>query len=256
MPPWTSFELLDDVPEAKSARSTSAVFSPREMASSAHPTPVMPPPMTSTSNSSSPSRRSASARSKGGGGGTTPGYRPVRSGPLALDRAVTGSASHDRAGRPVVGDHGVPGSGPRLEAADEVGGVVPRGHQGLGDPGRSGAGAADHHEEAPLGDLALAGRQLAHRDPLRAVDVPGAPLVGLPHVEDGGFGVGIEAGPGLVDGEGRDPIGHGPILASTDTPPPYRKIFTRSRSTRASADTTMEGGRVGAARQSKGDPRM
>ena len=65
MPPWTILEDFDDVPEAKSPFSTSAVLSPRLAASSATPAPVTPPPMTSTSNSSSARRRSASSRRKG-----------------------------------------------------------------------------------------------------------------------------------------------------------------------------------------------
>ncbi len=48
------------MPLARSRRSTSAVRSPREAASSATPAPVMPPPMTSTS-SSSPAMRAMSA---------------------------------------------------------------------------------------------------------------------------------------------------------------------------------------------------
>ena len=65
MPPWTIFEDFDDVPEAKSPFSTSAVLRPRLAASSATPAPVIPPPMTSTSNSSSARRRRASSRRKG-----------------------------------------------------------------------------------------------------------------------------------------------------------------------------------------------
>ena len=65
MPPWIILEDFDEVPEAKSPFSTSAVFRPRLAASSATPAPVTPPPMTSTSNSSSARRRSASSRRKG-----------------------------------------------------------------------------------------------------------------------------------------------------------------------------------------------
>ena len=65
MPPCTIFEDFDDVPDAKSSFSTSAVLRPRLAASSATPAPVTPPPMTSTSNSSSARRRSASSRRKG-----------------------------------------------------------------------------------------------------------------------------------------------------------------------------------------------
>ena len=50
MPPCTSFDDFDDVPDAKSPLSTSAMRSPRDAASSATPVPVMPPPTTSTSN--------------------------------------------------------------------------------------------------------------------------------------------------------------------------------------------------------------
>ena len=56
-------ELFDDVPLAKSSRSTSAVRRPRVAASSATPAPVIPPPTTSTSNSSSRSRSSIVVRS-------------------------------------------------------------------------------------------------------------------------------------------------------------------------------------------------
>lgn len=51
MPPWMSFVERDDVPDAKSSRSTSATLRPRVEASIATPVPVAPPPMTSTSNS-------------------------------------------------------------------------------------------------------------------------------------------------------------------------------------------------------------
>src|SRR5688572_22552621 len=77
MPPCTSFELFDDVPDAKSSRSTRPVRRPRLAASSAQPTPVMPPPTTSTSSGSSARRRNAAARSNAGGEPTEPGYRSV-----------------------------------------------------------------------------------------------------------------------------------------------------------------------------------
>src|ERR1700728_1178397 len=64
MPPWTILDDFDDVPEAKSAFSTSAVLRPRLAASSATPAPVTPPPITRTSNCSSASRARARARSK------------------------------------------------------------------------------------------------------------------------------------------------------------------------------------------------
>src|SRR5947209_6331041 len=60
-----SLEDFDDVPEAKSRASTSAVDSPRAAASRATPVPVMPPPTTSTSNCSSAMRVSAASRSNG-----------------------------------------------------------------------------------------------------------------------------------------------------------------------------------------------
>ena len=65
-----SFELFDEVPEAKSWRSTRAVRRPRLAASRATPTPVIPPPTTSTSKVSSARRRSMAPRSKGTGGDT------------------------------------------------------------------------------------------------------------------------------------------------------------------------------------------
>ena len=65
MPPCTSFDERDDVPMAKSPRSTRAVRRPRLAASSAQPAPVIPPPTTTTSNSSAPRRSSAAARSNG-----------------------------------------------------------------------------------------------------------------------------------------------------------------------------------------------
>jgi len=43
------FDDFDDVPDAKSPFSISAVRSPRDAASSATPVPVMPPPTTRTS---------------------------------------------------------------------------------------------------------------------------------------------------------------------------------------------------------------
>jgi hypothetical protein len=52
----------DDVPLAKSARSTSATEYPRVAASRATPAPVIPPPMTSTSNGSDASVATAAAR--------------------------------------------------------------------------------------------------------------------------------------------------------------------------------------------------
>src|SRR5687767_15836737 len=52
-----------DVPPAKSPRSTSAVFRPRDTASRAMPAPVMPPPMTRTSKRSRLSRSRFAARS-------------------------------------------------------------------------------------------------------------------------------------------------------------------------------------------------
>src|SRR5262245_38361650 len=76
-----SFELFDEVPDAKSSRSTSAVRKPRLAASSATPTPVMPPPMTSTSKRSPLRRFSMDGRSNGTGdigvilGGASPRAR-------------------------------------------------------------------------------------------------------------------------------------------------------------------------------------
>src|SRR4051794_28249572 len=67
MPPWTSLEDFDDVPEAKSSRSISAVRRPREAASRATPAPVMPPPTTTTSNVPVRSAESASDRWNGAG---------------------------------------------------------------------------------------------------------------------------------------------------------------------------------------------
>ena len=52
--------LFDEVPDEKSSFSTRAVRRPREAASRATPTPVIPPPMTNTSNCSL-LRRSMSA---------------------------------------------------------------------------------------------------------------------------------------------------------------------------------------------------
>src|SRR5437868_280342 len=63
MPPCTSFEDFDDVPEAKSPFSINAVRRPRDAASSATPAPVMPPPTTRTSNGSSARRWRLEARS-------------------------------------------------------------------------------------------------------------------------------------------------------------------------------------------------
>ena len=82
MPPWTIFDDFDDVPDAKSAFSTSAVRSPRLAASRATPAPVTPPPMTRTSNESPASRVSAVARSNAGSGGRPSERRktPVPSG--------------------------------------------------------------------------------------------------------------------------------------------------------------------------------
>lgn len=51
LPPHSSFELRDDVSDAKSPRSTHATLRPRVAASSAVPQPVAPPPMTRMSNS-------------------------------------------------------------------------------------------------------------------------------------------------------------------------------------------------------------
>ena len=49
-PPCTSLVLLDDVPDAKSSRSTKATLSPLVAASRATPVPVAPPPITRMSN--------------------------------------------------------------------------------------------------------------------------------------------------------------------------------------------------------------
>src|ERR1700677_2463942 len=57
-----SLDDFDEVPEAKSSRSTSAVLRPRLAASRATPAPVIPPPMTSTSNCSEDSAAKAVSR--------------------------------------------------------------------------------------------------------------------------------------------------------------------------------------------------
>src|ERR1700689_2809507 len=44
-PPWTSFVLLELVPQAKSSLSTSATLNPLDAASKAHPAPDAPPPI-------------------------------------------------------------------------------------------------------------------------------------------------------------------------------------------------------------------
>jgi hypothetical protein len=59
-------ELFEDVPLAKSSRSTKAVRRPLLAASSATPTPVIPPPTTSTSNVSLARRSIIAPRSNGG----------------------------------------------------------------------------------------------------------------------------------------------------------------------------------------------
>ena len=64
-PPWISLLERLEVPDEKSARSTSATLSPRVAASSAMPAPVTPPPTTSRSKVASPSSASAEARSPG-----------------------------------------------------------------------------------------------------------------------------------------------------------------------------------------------
>ena len=74
-------ELFDDVPEAKSSRSTSAVRRPRLAASSATPTPVIPPPMTSTSKVSVPNRSNIADRWKLSPEPTSASYGRSREGP-------------------------------------------------------------------------------------------------------------------------------------------------------------------------------
>jgi hypothetical protein len=44
MPPWISFDDHDEVPLAKSPRSTSSAFRPRRLAACRTAAPVMPPP--------------------------------------------------------------------------------------------------------------------------------------------------------------------------------------------------------------------
>src|SRR3954454_24321295 len=109
MPPCTSFDDLEDVPDAMPARSINAVRNPRLTASSATPAPVMPPPTTSTSNCSSARRRSEVARSN-----CTPSLPPP---------AIYRRPSDDLAGAPVVAHHGQARGGPFLHAAFHVGGV-------------------------------------------------------------------------------------------------------------------------------------
>src|SRR5579885_201521 len=60
-----SLEERDEVPPAKSPRSTSATLSPRIAASRAIATPLIPPPITATSNSSLRKRARLRSRSNG-----------------------------------------------------------------------------------------------------------------------------------------------------------------------------------------------
>ena len=70
-PPCTSRDERPEVPEAKSSRSTRATEKPRDAASRAMPTPVIPPPITSTSNRSSAIRVRFAVRVEAENGSTS-----------------------------------------------------------------------------------------------------------------------------------------------------------------------------------------
>src|SRR6476619_2865621 len=184
MPPWTSFEERDEVPMAKSPRSTSAVRRPRLAASSAQPAPVIPPPTTTTSNSSPARRSSAAARSK-----RTPEMYPRSYRAVTIETGMATALRRvlrDRAGLAGIRDAGQAAGHPRLHAPGEVHGVVAGVHEGCGGSGRPGSRAADHDDRLVGGQLGVAVAELVERHEDGGGCVPGVPLVLVAHVEQRG----------------------------------------------------------------------
>ena len=121
MPPWTSLDDLEEVPEAKSPFSTRAVRSPRLAASSATPAPVMPPPTTTTSKRSAARRRRASSPGEGPwspGGRRPPAVRSLTGQPATRQtgRLPPASADFDK----LVNKQSIGGNLGRDAAPDEL----------------------------------------------------------------------------------------------------------------------------------------
>ena len=137
--------------------------------------------------------------------------QPLRRVPREVRRAATRGLVADEGGLAGLAHHGLAGGLPLAHAAGDVHRVEavlvqPRGHAR-----RAAATAAGHVERVALGEVVEPGRDVAHRDVGRAVDVAVHPLVVLTDVEDDGVG-GQFGG-----GDGRNLLRHHALHRDTTT---------------------------------------